>query len=87
MIKINQNGFLFLVPPNFKQEIEVQCLAYAIDALFQKFIQKCACIAIWSDSTNWTHRICDQLAVELRTPLYSQTLLLEGNGEKNPRLV
>ncbi len=81
MIKINQNGFLFLVPPNFKQEIEVQCLAYAIDALFQKFIQKCACIAIWSDSTNWTHSICDQLAVELRTPLYSQTLLLETKKE------
>lgn len=81
MIKINQEGFLFLVPPNFKQEIEVQCLAYALDKLFQQFIQKCHCLAIWSDSKNWTHTICDQLAVELRTPLYSQTLPLETKKE------
>lgn len=81
MIEITQNGFLFLVPPNFKQEIEVQCLAYAIDTLFQKFLHKCACVAIWSDSKNWTHTICDQLALELRTPLYSQTLPLDTKKE------
>ena len=77
MININEDGFLFMTPPNFKEDIQVQCIAFAIDSLFQDFIQKCACVAIWSDSADWTHRVCDQLAVELRTPLYSQSMTLE----------
>lgn len=81
MININQNAFLFLVPPNFKQELQVQCVAFAIDTLFQNFIEKCSCVAIWADSTNWTHDICDQLAVELRTPLYEQSMPLETKKE------
>lgn len=81
MININQNAFLFLTPPNFKQDIQVQCVAFAIDSLFQNFIKKCSCIAIWSDSTHWTHEICDQLAVELRTPLYEQNMSLKTKKE------
>ena len=81
MIKLNQDGFLFLTPPNFQEEIQVQCVAFAIDTLFQEFIERGKCVAIWSDSSNWTDSVCDQLAVELRTPLYSQKLPLETKKE------
>ncbi len=81
MIDIHENTYIFLIPPNLKDDIQVQCVGFAIDTLFQNFIQKCHDIAIWSDSTNWNDTICDQLAVELRTPLYSQNLDLESKKE------
>ena len=81
MINIDQSAFLFLVPPNFKQDVQVQCVAFAIDTLFIDFIKACRCVAVWADSTNWNDNICDQLAVELRTPLYSQNLDLETKKE------
>ncbi len=77
MIKLENGGFLFLLPPNCKEHIENRCMAMVVDTLLKEFIKRCEAVLVWCDSENWSEKLCDQLAVELRTPLYDRSMDLK----------
>ncbi|NLK37975.1 MAG: hypothetical protein GX299_07815 [Epulopiscium sp.] len=80
MIKLKDGGLLSILPPNFATDVEIQCFCYAIDRQIQKLIAAADKISIFY-TKKWDDRLCDYLAMELRTPFYSEDMALETKRE------
>lgn len=77
MIKFRDGQLTDILPMSMKQDIETQCISYAMQQQIKKIIQfadKTRTVAVIDELPE---KILDVLAVELRTPYYKESMNLE----------
>lgn len=76
MIKLSEGGLINIIPPMIGETPEAISLCYCVDNQVKLLVNQVAALRILS-ANNWDDATCDYLALEFRTPFYSEDFGLE----------
>ena len=77
MIELKGSRFTRILPENLSSQTRTQALAYAVGRQVDKLLAMADRMVIWADLDRVPEPLLDCLAVELRTPAYSQDYPVE----------
>ena len=77
MIELKGSRFTQILPENLSSQTRTQALAYAVGRQVDKLLVLADRMVIWADLDRVPEQLLDCLAVELRTPAYSQDYPME----------
>ena len=77
MIELKGSRFTQILPQNLSSQTRTQALAYAVGRQVDKLLALADRMVIWADLDRVPEELLDCLAVELRTPAYSQDYPVE----------
>lgn len=77
MIDLKGSRFTQILPENLSSQTRTQALAYAVGRQVDKLLALADRMVIWADLDRVPEQLLDCLAVELRTPAYSQDYPVE----------
>ena len=77
MIELKGSRFTQILPENLSSQTRTQALAYAVGRQVDKLLALADRMVIWADLDRVPEELLDCLAVELRTPAYSQDYPVE----------
>lgn len=77
MIELKGSRFTQILPENLSSQTRTRALAYAVGRQVDKLLAMADRMVIWADLDRVPEELLDCLAVELRTPAYSQDYPVE----------
>ena len=72
MIELKGSRFTQILPENLSSQTETRALAYAVGRQVDKLLALADRMVFWADLSRASEQLLDALAVELRTPSYSE---------------